>query len=260
MMYSVEFDGKLSEKYRIYATSRPNIPCPVYDLTEITIPGRDGVLHIDNKRYEPITIQIEFNYIGDACDWAKTWRVAKKWLSARDTTLKFSDDSDYFYKVYRVKVDANERTTNRIGRFKADFICHPYMYLTQGKSYMDVEKSSVYLADVDGRFICDINDNPILSTYWRTDIVNAFEECHPVYEISGNGYCEMSVNGNWLRVNIVDKTVIDTELQVTYREDGERINQTVKGRYSDMWLKHGSNIIELDSRFKLSVMPNWREL
>jgi len=260
MMYSVEFDGILSEKYRIYATSRPDIPCPSYDLTEISIPGRDGVLHIDNRRYESITIQIEFNYIGDIENWAKIWRVAKRWLSARDTTLKLSDDSDYFYKVYRVNVDTNERVTNRIGRFKASFVCHPYMFLTQGENSMGVEKSSIYLADVDGRFLCDINDNPILTTYWRTEIVNAFDECHPIYEITGNGYCEMSVNGNWLRVNIVDKTFVDTELQVTYREDGEKINQTVKGRYSDMWLKHGSNTIELDSRFELSLIPNWREL
>ena len=260
MKYSVEFNNVISETFKVYAVKRPDIPAPEYDLDEIQIPGRDGVLHIDNKRFKPVTIPIEFNYIGAERDWAGTWRAIKKWLVARDSTLKFSDDDEYFYKVYYVKLDVNNRVTSRIGRFTANFICHPYMYLVQGVEEIIPEKTALPLMDADGEIICEAGNNPLLTTYWIRTVLNAFDECHPSYVITGKGLCEIRINDKRLHANIVNKLIINTELQAAYRENGEKVNQTISGKYSDLWLKPGSNKLEINSGFELSIVPNWREL
>ena len=260
MNYTVEFDGILSEQYQVYPTRRPDIPCPVYDLEEITIPGRDGIFHIDNKRYEPITIPIEFNYIGDASMWANIWRTVKKWLSARNVTLKFSDDPDYFYKVYNVTLNENERVTKRIGRFTANFICNPYMYLDSGAISMATDKTTLCLSTSDGCYLTTSAGTLLQTSYWHTNIVNSLDLCHPTYEIVGNGKCEVLINGHEIKATVRERLIIDTDLQAAYREDGERVNQTVSGRYPDMWLQPGENVITMQNAFDLFIRPNWREL
>lgn len=260
MKYTVEFNGILNEQFQIFPTRRPNIPCPVYDLEEVKIPGRDGILHIDNRRYKPITIPIEFNYIGAADMWASTWRTVKKWLSARNTTLKFSDDSDYFYNVYNVVLDENERVTKRIGRFTANFVCNPYVYLDSGAISMGMDKTALCLATSDGHYLTTSSGTLLQTSYWSTSIVNSLDICHPTYEIVGNGKCEMLINGHEIKTTVRERLIIDTDLQAAYRMDGEKVNQTISGRYPDMWLQPGENVIIMQNAFDLFIRPNWREI
>lgn len=259
-MYSFEFDGIKSEEYKTYAVNRPDIPCPEYDLEEIKIPGRDGALHIDKHRYEPIQIEIELNYIGFDYKWANIWRKIKKWLSARNTVLKFSDDANYFYQVYNVKLDVNTRITPRVGNIKATFVCAPYMYLNSGTESQEQGKTPLCILTAVGKYITTDEGNPIRTTYWQTLINNNYEISHPVYEITGNGNCEIEINGHEVKMYVAGKLIIDTENEVAYRGDGEKVSQTISGRYPDMWLKPGRNKIVVQDKFDLSITPNWREL
>lgn len=259
-MYIFEFDGKPCDDYKVYPVNRPDIPSPVYDISEIKIPGRDGALHIDNHRYEPINIEIELNYIGAEHRWAEIWRKVKKWLSAKNTVLKFSDDSDYFYRVYYVTLDANSRVTPQIGRFKATFACDPYMYLDTGKYPNELDRYQLCLVDDEGNYLTTDSGELLQTTFYSMSIINVYEECHPLYEIIGNGDCEMKINGNLVRAIITDKITIDTELEAAYRDDGEKVSQTIFGNYSHLWLKSGENIIQINKKFDLIIYPNWREL
>ena len=56
-----------------------DIPAPERDISEITIPGRDGVLHKDNKRYKPISFDVGFNF-KDLENTEEVFRKVKKWL------------------------------------------------------------------------------------------------------------------------------------------------------------------------------------
>ncbi|WP_334196116.1 hypothetical protein [Muricomes intestini] len=260
MKYSVEFDDVRSEDLYVYATQRPDIPAPVYDLTEITIPGRDGALHIDNKRYEPITISITFTYVGPADSWAEIWRKCKKWMAARNTTLRFSDDNGYFYHAYNVKLDSNSRKAHRVGEFKADFVCAPYMYLDNGTEIQEQGKTPLCILTTNGKYLLTDEGKAIRTTYWQTLINNDYEICHPVYEITGDGNCEMFINGYEIKMYVAGTLIIDTENEVAYRGDGEKVSQTISGRYPDMWLQPGRNKIVVQDKFDLSITPNWREL
>ncbi len=231
MGYSVLFHGERCEDYGIFPVKRPDMPTPSKDRETIIIPGSSGIMIRDNRRYELVELPVEFNFLSEADEWNERFRRAKRWLSGSGE-LEFSDDADYFYKVYYAEMGICEREMKRIGRFKAEFFCEPFTYLKSGKREYD--KSEV--------------------------LYNLHHEAHPVYKITGEGVCELTVNGRKMRANIGQNLVIDTERMIAYRTDGTMNNTAVSGDYQDLYLKEGENRIEIKSGFQLKVIPNWRSL
>ena len=80
-----------------------DIPAPERDISEITIPGRDGILHKDNKRYKPISFDAGFNF-KDLENTEEVFRKVKKWLRGSGE-LSLSYDIDYFYKVTNIELN-----------------------------------------------------------------------------------------------------------------------------------------------------------
>lgn len=255
----IEFANHLPTDFGLLVAYRPSIPSPERDLEEISIPGRDGTLTIDNKRYNNIEIPIDFNYIGKEDEWAQKWRAAKKWLSARNALLFFDDDIHHFYIVKYVRLSENQRKTNRIGYFTATFVCSPYNYLISGKAEKKQEMKPVYLCTVDGKRILTTTGSNILSQVQRVIVMNPYEICAPVYRIIGNGKYNLSVNGKRMEFYVENELVIDTEREIAYSGEN-RLNTSLAGYYSDLCLMKGKNVIESSGEFDLYITPNWREL
>lgn len=231
MEFGVSFNGVRSEEYGILAVKRPNIQKASKDIESLSIPGRSGILTVDNERYEPVVIPVEFNFASKENKWSETLRRAARWLSGSGR-LEFTDDTDYFYKVYFVEIKSVERELKRIARFRAEFNCDPFVYLKDGaREYgpKNVEYNPYYTA-------------------------------HPEYLITGEGVCMLTVNGKSMRANVGQNLTINTELMMSYRIDGTMQNTAVTGDYQDLYLKEGSNQISISSGFQLKVRPNWRSL
>ena len=47
---------------------------------------------------------------------------------------------------------------------------------------------------------------------------------------------------------------------IAYRTDGIMNNTAVSGDYQDLYLREGSNQIEITAGFDLKVIPNWRSI
>ena len=92
-------------------------------------------------------------------------------------------DPDYYYRVSYVKLEENTRVTKRIGRFKAKFVCDPYMYLKAGNVEWKQELTPVYLSTADGNKILDAGGNAIFSTCLSKTILNTLGRCCPIYRI-----------------------------------------------------------------------------
>ena len=84
--------------------------------------------------------------------------------------------------------------------------------------------------------------------------------CHPIYKISGNGTCILTVNGKNMSATVGQNLTIDTDLMIAYRTDGDINNIAVTGNYEDLWLQEGENTISITSGYDLSIIPNWRTL
>lgn len=230
-MYNILYKGVNCSRFGIIPARRPSVPAPEIRVTEMEIPGRDGVLVETDGCYGTITIPVEFNYLVPPEKWMDAYRKAKRWLTGSGW-LVLEDDQDYMYKVLYVKITDTERTSRRIGNFTAEFTCDPYAYLVSGQQEHSVT---------------DVLYNPYMLS-------------HPVYKITGEGVCTLTVNGNTMSANVGQNITIDTELMIAYREDGTMQNTEVTGDYEKLYLQEGENTITVTSGFEVTVQPNWREL
>ena len=87
---------------------------------------------------------------------------------------------------------------------------------------------------------------------------NPYDMSKPEYKITGEGLCALTVNGKTMKANVGQNLTINTELMLSYREDGAIMNSSVTGEYKDLYLKPGENRISVSSGFSITIKPNWR--
>lgn len=227
----IEYNGMLGSALGIYATKYPSIPAAEEQIEEITIPGRSGSLHVRKKCFKQTVIPIEFNYIGKAELWNERWREAKEWLSAVNAELSFGDDPNFFYRISKVTIGSNERVSQRVGKFVASF------NTIDGLTYLK-------------------------SGNWATDYTELLENpgifSQPIYLITGEGACTLTVNDKSVTANVAQNLTIDTERMIAYREDGTLQNTAISGNYEDLYLQEGENTITVTDGFECKVIPRWR--
>lgn len=230
-MYSIYYNRENCEKYGIIPVRRPSVPAPEMRVTETEIPGRDGVLIETDHTYSPITISVEMNFLAPKSKWMETFRAAKRWLTGNGW-LMLGDDKEYMYKVYYCRITDTERTSWRLGKFTAEFVCDPYSYAVIGQKEYDYT---------------EILKNPYMIS-------------HPIYKITGSGVCTLTVNGNQMKATVNKKIMIDTDRMIAYNADGTNQSNLISGDYEELYLLEGNNTISITSGFQLTVKPNWRAL
>lgn len=229
-MYLVEYAGQTNAQFDIYAT-RPNIPATQRRVTTYSIPGRDGELYDYEDAVEDIGIKVKFGFFCKPELWGNRFRGAKQWLLGnKQGQLILGDDPDIFYKVKNVIVGTAEREVKDIGEFEVTFVCDGCQYIRAGQSEYDVS---------------EVLQNP----YWISK---------PIYIITGEGICVLSVNGNDMTANIGQNITIDTGRMIAYRLDGTVENTSVTGDYEELYLNPGENEISITEGFELKIIPNWR--
>ena len=150
----------------------------------------------------------------------------KQWLGGSGN-LSFSDQAECFYKVITIDWGSIEREIRKYGRFTVRFTCIPYKFRKDGQ----IEYSS-------------ISQNP-------------YAEARPIYKITGEGKCTLTVNGRTMTANVGQNLTIDTELMIAYREDKTLQNTAVTGDYEELYLIPGDNVINITDGFELKIIPNW---
>ncbi len=229
-MYNIEYRGETCIEHGVYITQRPAIPSPVEEVETFKVAGRDGIL-IGDRYLSPIELYIEMNFKERRDRWAARYREIKKWLS-RSGNLIQKDDKEYFLKVFYVQLEEEERIIKKYGKFRAHFICDPYMYR------------------VDGLEEYAINDPRILD--------NPYEICHPTYIVTGSGTRTLTVNGKTATLTVNGTTIVDTDRMITYTQADHTLRNTrLTGDYEDLYLQEGENALSA-SASGVTIIPNWR--
>lgn len=214
---------------------KPSQPIPKKRVTKIEVPGRNGLLTIDEGSYEPIELEVNFNFT--STDFNKKVREIKQWLlDATNKELKLNY-LDGYYKVNSLSVSDIERVDDvESGKFKVKFVCNPFLYDISGKEIITLNYSS--------------------STQY---LVNDGYKSLPYIKIYGTGTLTLTINGlAMVFTSVVDYVEIDSELVNCYKATVNK-NSTMTGLFPV--LENGSNSIAMSSGItKIEVTPRWKSL
>lgn len=223
-------NGIKSCDYHIFFEKYPRITMGQELLKKKSIPGRGNVYSRTGSFSDTeIKLVLDVNVFG-----AETSRI-DAYMAARDfilncTRISFCDALDYFYKVKKVELDTLEQYADEAGDFDVEFLCEPGAFVRNGSYEHGLQ---------------EVLQNP-------------YSISHPEYRITGEGTCELIVNGSVMTANVGQNLTINTELMIAYRTDGTIQNTAVTGNYEDLYLQPGTNTISITEGFDLKIVPNWR--
>ena len=234
MLIDFEFNGSTARQNGLMVEKFLSIPTSEQRITKYTLPGRDGDLTYIEPGHDDIVISAQLLYLGNLQDLREKYHDLKRWLLKGAGLLKFLDQGEWHYVVKSVKIGTNELAFSVTGRFTVDFTCAPHQYLDGGDIPVDVVSVS--------------------------NMYNPYDVAHPTYELQGEGMCTLTVNGKTFTANVGQNLIINTELMISYRIDGEMRNTSVNGEYENLYLQPGNNLLSVTNGFDVKITPNWRRL
>lgn len=223
--YEMKYNGVEMRSFGIVLYDYPSFSGAKKNYSSTAVQGRIGQLVGETNYVSNLSIECEFTVVGRA--FMERIRRIKLWLSGTGK-IEFSDYPGSFFKVWKVEYGNIERELKTVGRFSVTFICTPFEFL-------------------------DIGQHPAAGLLLYNDGSTA----RPIYNISGNGDCVLTVNGKTMEATIGQNLTIDTEQMLAYRTDGTLQNTAVTGDYEDLFLIPGENEISITEGFSLSVIPQW---
>lgn len=231
MAFDFYFNGISGKEKGVLVAERPAIPTATKNVEYIKIAGKDETVATDpdENTYDDIIITIKIGFRVNPEEFGKMSRQLKNWLDG-DGKLSFSDDPEVFYIVKNVEMTKEERKLKRMGTYEVNFTCSPFSYLKSGAQEYNLSQ---------------VTNNEYLM-------------CHPIYKITGEGVCKLSVNGSTVSANVGQYLTIDTDRMLAYRADGTIENTRITGDYENLYLKPGKNQLSATNGFTVKVIPNWR--
>lgn len=230
--FYVLFNNETSLDIGIKVVSRPDIPSPQPIFKEYDVPGKSGKEY-ELEGYEDIEIPVSFNFV-DKEDMHERFRKCKKWINnIKDNKLIFSDNRGIFYRVNYAKITSNERVMKVIGKFTVTFNCEPFAYEMEGQHEITVNNEAIIYNDGD-------------------------LESKPIIKIKGEGLVTIVINGETIKANVGQNIIIDSYLDISYKEDKTSQNNNVKCKKYPQ-LKIGENTVSYSGGRVDSfiIIPNW---
>jgi predicted phage tail component-like protein len=194
------------------------------DIEYIEVPGRDGVLTVNNGRKKPI-----YKTIHCVLNNHEYKDIVKKWLTG-EGELIISNEPDVFYKSRVYGPVQFEYSFVATSEFEINFICQPWAYLLTGK-------------------------NKIIINSQDTIINNPGEIAKPLIKIYGNGPVDLILNNKIHKFYDIDEyAIVDSELMEAYKDT------SFIRYYGDFpELQPGENIISWTGNVtKIEITPRWR--
>lgn len=132
-MTELIFDGKSTKDFGVWISGSGTWGSPERDVSHISIPGRDGDLTIDNKRFHNITVTYPA-FI--ARGFRNKFDSFRAYMVSRPGYHRLEDSYHpdefrmaEFYKAMEPEVG----TLNSSGRFDLEFYCKPQRWLKSGE-------------------------------------------------------------------------------------------------------------------------------
>lgn len=237
------FDGVKSDDYGVWISGTQTFAAPERDVEIVTVPGRNGALTLDNKRYKNVEI-IYPCFMSSEFD--KEFGAFKAAMLSKVGYLQLTDTyHPNGFRLARLTGGFEPETGiyNRSGQFEVTFDCYPQFYLSAGQEYTTVSTSGTTIENV------------------------TFFPAKPLVEVTFSSSTRtgtVTVGGETITITEADTSPIylDSEEQNAYYLTGTvRTSQNDKialttGEFPT--LTPGSNLVSWTGNISsVKVMPRW---
>lgn len=232
----LRFDGKSSLDYDVRISGSGTYAAPARDVQSVSVPGRNGDLHIDNGRFSNVKIKYPA-YITK--NFRENFDAFKAFMLSRIGYKKLEDSyHPEYYRMacYSQAVEPKMSTLNRAGSFDLVFDCDPRRFLKSGT------RAKVY----SGAGIVFNLKNP-------TEF-----QAKPLIRAYGTG--TIDINGRTITITQANEyTDINSESENAYKGS---TNCNANITFGNSWhlfpvLVPGLNVISFTGLTSIEVTPNW---
>ncbi|MBQ9568127.1 MAG: hypothetical protein IJR31_08660 [Lachnospiraceae bacterium] len=187
------FSGRSSEDFKAHISGSGTFISPTRDVESISVPGRNGDLHVDNGRFTNVSI-IYPAFITE--DFEKNYSAFKAFLCAQIGYKILADSyhpDHYRRAMFNGGISQEMATLNRAGSFELSFDCDPRLFLKSGDKVIRINAAG--------------------EIYNRTQFASK-----PVIRAYGTG--TLTIGDVSIEIISADEyTDIDCELQEAYKGD-----------------------------------------
>ena len=239
------FAGVKSDDHGVWISGINTFAAPERDVELVTVPGRNGLLTLDNGRYQNIKIVypcfMPIEHFRTGFDAFKSAVLSK--IGYFELTDTYHTDGFRKARIYN-GITPTTGIYNKTATFDITFDCYPQFYLTTGQSYSTVTSGSTF-------------NNP-----------TAFPS-KPLIQMSFSGTPRsgtVTVGGKTITVTAADASpiYIDCELQhAWYESSNVKYSQDSKitltsGDFPE--LPSGNSVISYTGASQVKIMPRWWRL
>lgn len=228
------FDSVTSKSLDTYISGEGSFNAPerVYDMQ--VIPGRNGALAIDEKRFENIDVTYPaFIFKQDGTNFESAMAALRSTLMSRNGYKQLTDTyhpDEFRMAIFKSEIEVSPVNINRAGEFDLVFTCKPQRFLTSGESVTTLTSSGTI-------------SNPTLF------------DARPLLVVTGTG--NLTVNGVQIAIS-ASPTTIDCEAMEAYNGTVSRNGDIVLTPNQFPVLSPGSNTITLGAGItKVEITPRW---
>ncbi len=214
----------------ILISAMPDIMKPQRREAEITIPGRNGVLTIDEGTYEAYTLSV-------ACGTRGTARLREivSWLDGNGDLI-LSTEPDKIYKARICNAISISDVIYLYTSFLVQFKVFPFKY--------SVDKADEELTLTSPTTI--YNQGTIYS--------------EPIITVNGTGNVTITINGTtYTLTGISGYVTINSEIQEVYKDSTNK-NNSFSALDFPRFQEGGNTISWTGNVSRLEIKPNWRWL
>ena len=228
------YDDINSSDFNVFISGEATYKTPARDVETIEIPGKNGTLSIDNKRFYNVPI-IYPSFIVQ--DFRANYTALKAQMMSKSGYKKLTDtyDPEHYRKArFNSEITPEMDQLNRHGKFELVFDCDPRRFLKSG------ERATTFMS-------AGAIKNP--SVY----------SALPLMRVYGAG--TVAINGiSFTITNASEYTDIDCELQECYKDTlATNCNgNVVVSKFPT--LISGENSVSMSGITKLEITPRWWRL
>lgn len=229
-MAIITYNGKSTKDFNMRVENALTHELSAHDIETESIPGRDGVLLIDNQRLKPVERAFPLRMEKDV--YPNTTEIAD-WLGEKGWhDLELSWDDDYIYKATVINTIAIDEVLKQLGKLRVAFLMHPIKYL---------------------------KDNPTTTISKGSKVTNAGNVvAHPLIELTGNGNTVITINGRRTVLEDIQGSItLDMESRMIYKGNLSAWDKVVREENAVFpYLDVGENTISWTGNFTMKITVN----